>query len=279
LKIITSVKDQREYCQSLISDKKNISFIPTMGNFHLGHQSLFESSAKDEISIASIFINPLQFDDNNDYISYPKSLNEDIDILKLHKIDCLFLPNEKDIISDLMSIENILLPDIFNKLCGRYRANHFEGVFVIVKKLFEIIQPSKVYFGRKDYQQLLLVKYLVNEYFNSQIKIIGCEIVRDENGLALSSRNNKLTNKQKKVASLVYKELHKLKLLLINDKTIFSQYKNQLIKKFTDNNIIVEYLEVLSNDNLDDFIKKDKIYNIFIAFYVNNIRLIDNIEI
>ena len=150
---------------------------------------------------------------------------------------------------------------------------------MIVKKLFEIIQPSKVYFGRKDYQQLLLVKYLVNEYFNSQIKIIGCEIVRDENGLALSSRNNKLTNEQKKVASLVYKELHKLKLLLINDKTIFSQYKNQLIKKFTDNNIIVEYLEVLSNDNLDDFIKKDKIYNIFIAFYVNNIRLIDNIEI
>tara|TARA_B100001564_G_scaffold337299_1_gene328169 strand:- start:1090 stop:1929 length:840 start_codon:yes stop_codon:yes gene_type:complete len=279
LNIITSVKDQQVYCKKLLDNQKNISLIPTMGNLHLGHESLFKASLDDEIRISSVFINPLQFNDKNDYSNYPKSLDRDIEILKLHNIDCLFLPDEKDILSYRLDIRDYKLPEFSNVLCGKYRKKHFQGVFKIVKKLFEIIQPTKAYFGKKDYQQLLLVKYLVSKFFDSRIDIVACETKREKNGLAMSSRNNQLSNRYKDIASMVYSELCQLKVLMKIDKNLFPKYRDKLIKKLVDNNIRVEYLEILSRKNLSELIDDTGQYNIFIAFYVNNIRLIDNLEI
>ena len=250
-----------------------------MGNLHLGHESLFKASLDDEIRISSVFINPLQFNDKNDYSNYPKSLDRDIEILKLHNIDCLFLPDEKDILSYRLDIRDYKLPEFSNVLCGKYRKKHFQGVFKIVKKLFEIIQPTKAYFGKKDYQQLLLVKYLVSKFFDSRIDIVACETKREKNGLAMSSRNNQLSNRYKDLASMVYSELCQLKVLMKIDKNLFPKYRDKLIKKLVDNNIRVEYLEILSRKNLSELIDDTGQYNIFIAFYVNNIRLIDNLEI
>ena len=279
MNIITSVKDQQVYCKKLLDNQKNISLIPTMGNLHLGHESLFKASLGDEIRISSVFINPLQFNDKNDYSNYPKSLDRDIEILKLHNIDCLFLPDEKDILSYRLDIRDYKLPEFSNVLCGKYRKKHFQGVFKIVKKLFEIIQPTKAYFGKKDYQQLLLVKYLVSKFFDSRIDIVACETKREKNGLAMSSRNNQLSNRYKDIASMVYSELCQLKVLMKIDKNLFPKYRDKLIKKLVDNNIRVEYLEILSRKNLSELIDDTGQYNIFIAFYVNNIRLIDNLEI
>lgn len=279
MEIITSVKDQQEYCQVLLDNEKKISLIPTMGNLHLGHESLFKASTDDEIRITSVFVNPLQFNDKYDYMNYPKSLDRDIDILKLHNIDCLFLPDEKDIMSNELDDIDYNLPEFTDVLCGKYRQTHFQGVFKIVKKLFEIIQPNKAYFGKKDYQQLLLIKYLADKFFDSRIDIAACETVRERNGLAMSSRNNQLSHKQKDLASLAYKELCHLKLLMNNNISIFFNSRDKLIKKLADNNIKTEYLEILSRNNLSRPMKDTEQYNIFIAFYVNNIRLIDNLEI
>ena len=279
MNIITSVKDQQEYCQDLQDNEKEISLIPTMGNLHLGHESLFKASENDEVRIASVFVNPLQFNDKDDYINYPKSLDRDIEILKLHNIDCLFLPDEKDIMPYILDTIDYRLPEFSKVLCGKYRQTHFQGVFKIVKKLFQVIQPTKAYFGKKDYQQLLLIKHLVRKLFDSRIHIVSCETIREKNGLAMSSRNNQLSYKQKELASMVYKELCQLKLLMNNNTNIFSKNRDQLIKKLANNDIKTEYLEILSRNDLNGSIKDKDPYNIFIAFYVNNIRLIDNLEI
>ena len=279
MNIITSVKDQQDYCKVLLDNEKKISLIPTMGNLHPGHESLFKASADDEVRISSVFVNPLQFNDKEDYINYPKSLDRDIDILKIHNIDCLFLPDEKDIISSNLDAIDYNLPEFTKVLCGKYRQTHFQGVFKIVKKLFEIIQPTKAYFGKKDYQQLLLIKHLARSFFDSRIDIAACETIRERNGLAMSSRNNQLSYKQKELASLAYKELYHLKLLMNDNISTFSKDRDRLIKKLADNNIKTEYLEILSRNNLSQPTKDKEQNNIFIAFYVNNIRLIDNLEI
>ncbi len=279
MKIITSVEDQKKLSKELINDNKNISLIPTMGNLHLGHESLLKSSTEDDYRVSSLFINPLQFDDIKDYNNYPKTIEKDIEILKSYKIDCLFLPYKEGIISNVSNNERLSLPKFTDTLCGKYRKNHFQGVFIIVKKLFEIVQPSKAYFGKKDYQQILLIKHLVNEYFGGNIEIIQCETIRENNGLAMSSRNSHLTQDQRDLAAIVYKKICFLKEAFLDNKDLFDQNKKIVLKNLLDLGIKIEYLEILSRNTLTKPRQNDKEVNIFVAFYVGNTRLIDNIEI
>ena len=278
MKIINSVREQQVICQELINDKNKISLIPTMGNLHHGHESLLKASINDQYRICSIFINPLQFNDAEDYNSYPKTIDKDIEILKSHKIDYLFLPEKNDIISTVDNF-NYQLPPFANILCGKYRDLHFLGVVQIVKKLFDIIQPSIAYFGKKDYQQLLLIKHLVNNNYSNKIEIIECETIREKNGLAMSSRNNNLSSDKKNTAANVYNELCKLKKIIIEDPSQYSTKKVDIIKRMFDLGIKIEYLEVLSRNNLSTPIDICNETNIFVAFYIDQIRMIDNIEI
>lgn len=278
MKIINSVREQQVICQELINDKNKISLIPTMGNLHHGHESLLKASINDQYRICSIFINPLQFNDVDDYNNYPKTIDKDIETLKSYKIDYLFLPEKKDIISVVDNF-NYKLPTFVNILCGKYRDSHFLGVVQIVKKLFDIIQPSIAYFGKKDYQQLLLIKHLVNNNFNNKIEIIECETIREKNGLAMSSRNHNLSSKKRNIAANVYKELCELKKIIIKEPSQYSAKKIDIIKRMSDLGIKIEYLEVLSRNNLSTPIDISNETNIFVAFYIDQIRMIDNIEI
>jgi pantoate--beta-alanine ligase len=282
LKIITSIKDQKDYCNSLIKKGEKISLIPTMGNLHKGHESLlFESSLIKNKKIVSLFINPLQFNNSDDYKSYPKSIDSDIKILERNKVDCLFMPLEDEILKDIKESESFDLPEYMNILCGKYRDGHFLGVFKIVKKLFEITRPSIAYFGKKDYQQLVMIKYLSKKYFNDEISIISRDTIRENNGLAMSSRNNKLTLSQKDIASFVYKELISLKeSIRVDGNYNYADLQKKSIDSLSDMGIKVEYLELLS---LDSFSIKQKNspdnLMIFVAFYISGVRLIDNIEV
>ena len=282
MKIITSIKDQKDYCNSLIKKGEKISLIPTMGNLHKGHESLlFESSLIKNKKIVSLFINPLQFNNSDDYKSYPKSIDSDIKILERNKVDCLFMPSEDEILKDIKESESFDLPEYMNILCGKYRDGHFLGVFKIVKKLFEITRPSIAYFGKKDYQQLVMIKYLSKKYFNDEISIISRDTIRENNGLAMSSRNNKLTLSQKDIASFVYKELISLKeSIRVDDNYNYADLQKKSIDSLSDMGIKVEYLELLS---LDSFSIKQKNspdnLMIFVAFYISGVRLIDNIEV
>jgi len=280
LNIIYSVEEQEKLCKRLTDDNIKISLIPTMGNLHLGHQSLLKASLHDDYRIVSLFVNPLQFNNNEDYKTYPKTIEKDLKILKLHNIDCLFMPNEQDMILKTNHDIERKLPDFTNILCGKFRKSHFQGVYSIVKKLFNIINPQKAYFGKKDYQQLLLVKYLVKECFKNTIDIIECETIREKNGLALSSRNNNLSAKQNSLAALVYNELVSLRKSLKNSNiSIFPILKEEIIRKLSKEDIKIEYLEILCRNNLSIPTEKDMDVNIFVAFYIGDVRLIDNIEI
>ena len=280
LKIINSTQEMQEYISLIKKKNLDISFIPTMGNLHDGHLSLIKKSFKYKTKrIVSIYINPLQFNDKNDYMSYPRTINSDIDILKELEIDCLFLPKEEiNIQTDSISKEQ--LPDFLNYLCGKYRPGHFLGVYKIVKKLFDLIKPNYVFFGKKDFQQILLIKYLIKKHYKNLIHLICLETIRDKYGLALSSRNDKLTNKEKKLASNVSIELIKIKEnIRIDGLPSFQRLKNECIKKLSNDSIKVEYLELLNENNLESAKNDTKNLMIFISFYLRDIRLIDNIKL
>ena len=272
MKIITSVVEIKNYVNHLKNEKHAVSLIPTMGNLHDGHISLIKNSEKFKSKkIVSIFINPLQFNDEKDFKSYPVSLEEDLDILEKNNIDCLFMPN-KEILSNLNY--QIVLPSGFSTLlCGKYRKGHFEGVYKIVKKLFDITCPEHVFFSKKDYQQLILIKFLI---YNTKINLVECPTVRDINGLALSSRNRYLTSEQKNVASGIYKLMMKHK------------YKNEEAPEYIirelNNQIKTEYCEILTQKQLFESHGLRLIGNknhkvLFYAGSISGIRLIDNIEI
>jgi pantoate--beta-alanine ligase len=279
LKIINSVEEQEKLCKRLINENINISLIPTMGNLHLGHESLLKASFNDDYRVVSLFVNPLQFNNHQDYLNYPNTIEGDLKILKSYNIDCLFLPDKNDMVQQTNHDANRKLPEFTNILCGKFRKSHFQGVYSIVKKLFSTIQPKKAYFGKKDFQQLLLIKYLVAESFQNSIDIVECETVREKNGLAMSSRNNNLSIKQNELASLVYRELVLLRKSLKENISPFARLRDEIIRKLSKQDIKIEYLDILCRNNLNIPTEKDTDINIFVAFYVGDVRLIDNIEI
>ena len=279
MKIINSVEEQEKLCKRLINENINISLIPTMGNLHLGHESLLKASFNDDYRVVSLFVNPLQFNNHQDYLNYPNTIEEDLKILKSYNIDCLFLPDKNDMVQQTNHDANRKLPEFANILCGKFRKSHFQGVYSIVKKLFSTIQPKKAYFGKKDFQQLLLIKYLVAESFQNSIDIVECETVREKNGLAMSSRNNNLSIKQNELASLVYSELVLLRESLKENISSFARLRDEIIRKLSKQDIKIEYLDILCRHNLNIPTEKDTDINIFVAFYVGDVRLIDNIEI
>jgi pantoate--beta-alanine ligase len=191
------------------------------------------------------------------------------------------MPSEDEILKDIKESESFDLPEYMNILCGKYRDGHFLGVFKIVKKLFEITRPSIAYFGKKDYQQLVMIKYLSKKYFNDEILIISRDTIRENNGLAMSSRNNKMTKSQRNIASFVYKELVALKEIIKADRNYnFKELRKISIDTLSVMGIKIEYLELLSSNDFSE-IQKNNTDNLmlFVAFYISGVRLIDNIEV
>lgn len=179
---------------------QTIGFIPTMGNLHAGHISLCEQSKRENnITVVSIFVNPTQFNNQNDLAHYPRTFSEDIEKLEMAKVDYLFAPNSEAMYQDKYAVQ-IIETELSKELEGEHRPGHFNGMLTIVLKLLNLIQANKAYFGEKDYQQLLLVKKMVSSLFLST-EIVACETIRNEKGLALSSRNSKLDKDQLEMAA------------------------------------------------------------------------------
>ena len=251
----------------------NIGFVPTMGSLHDGHISLIKKSLKlSNKTIVSIFINPKQFNNKEDYKKYPRNIKKDLKILKRLKVDFVYLPKIKDIYKNKNKIK-IKLNKQDKVLCAKYREGHFEGVIEVMTRLTKIINPSKIFMGEKDFQQLLLVKRYIEKNFRS--KIISCKTIRDKNKLALSSRNILLNKKNLNKAGKLAKDLILFKKKLLkkkNLKNLIIMKKNELKKNY---DIKIDYLELRNAKNLK---LTNKITNskIFIAYYIDKVRLIDN---
>ena len=256
-----------------LNNLSNINFVPTMGGLHKGHVSLIKKSLnKSGVTIVSIFINPKQFNDKKDFKKYPRNIKKDLTILKKLKINFLYLPKYKDIYHSKKD-KDIKLHKKEKILCAKFRKGHFEGVLDVMNRLTKLIKPKKIFMGEKDFQQFYLVKKFIEKRYRCQV--ISCKTIREKNYLAMSTRNQLLTNKQfetgGKIALILKKFKNKLKDKDNIKKSLLEKIEF-LNKKFE---IKIEYLELrnIFNLKLASSIKNSKL---FIAYKIGNIRLIDN---
>ena len=255
-----------------VNFKANIGFVPTMGALHKGHLSLIESSKKKcQKTIVSIFVNPSQFNNKKDYKKYPRNISKDLNILKKLNIEYVFLPKKKDILKNKYSMK-IKLKKKDKILCAKYRKGHFEGVLNVMNRLLNIIRAKKIFMGEKDYQQIYIIKKFIKKKFNT--KIISGKTIRISGLLACSSRNFLLTYRNLKTGSLVAKIIKKYYYLLKRNFKNLNQLK-EINNEISNLGVKIEYLEVRNKYNLSKKINKSN-FKIFISYYINNIRLIDN---
>ncbi len=257
----------------LIRKERNIGFIPTMGAIHIGHSSLVKKSISQcNKTIVSIFVNKPQFNKVGDYNKYPRNIKNDLSVLKKLKIDYLFIPKHKDIYPKGPN-KKIKISSFGKQLCGKSRPKHFESVVDVVERFVKIVNPTKLYLGEKDMQQLKIIEHYLEKKYKD-IKVIGCKTIREKNGLACSSRNLLLNKKEKIVASKVYKIVKNSKknvlMKNISINHIKKKIKNLGVKK-------IEYLKSLDINKINKSFNKNKNYKIFISYYLGSTRLIDNI--
>ena len=256
-----------------VNFKANIGFVPTMGSLHKGHISLIKTSKKAcKKTLVSIFINPSQFNKHHDYKKYPKNLKKDIKILKKLKVDYLFTPSAREIYKNKKS-SKIKLKKKDKIMCALYRPGRFEGVLAVINQFLQRFKPKHIFFGEKDYQQLLLIKKFVKNKF--KITIHACPTVRSKDKMALSSRNELLTNADIKKSSYVASLLFNFKRKMKNDISFKKNRINIIDKINTLKKIKIEYLEIRNKINLSKNYNQ-KNFKIFIAYYNNKVRLIDN---
>lgn len=278
--VVSKIEDLKAIITSLKSNQKNIGLVPTMGALHKGHLSLIEKSVQEnDFSITTIFVNPTQFDKKEDLENYPSTLENDLKLVEKTNCDLVFTPSAKEMYKENLHAETFYFDGLENEMEGKHRKNHFDGVGTIVKKFFELTQPTKAYFGEKDFQQLQIIKKMVSKN-QMPIEIIGCPIFREEDGLAMSSRNARLNKNQRNSAPFIYESLQKASELL-KTSTIenVNQWMQQTYKEQTE--LRLEYFEIADEATLQTATKKEssKKYRAFIAVFAGTIRLIDNISL
>ena len=281
LKIINKVSTFKNLIKKLHNKKnrKPIILIPTMGALHQGHLSLIEKGKKiGGYTIVSIFINPIQFNNKNDLKNYPITLQDDINKLNGLKVDYLFIPKIEDIFGKNFQT-TVTVNDLQKNLCGMRRPGHFNGVTTIVIKLFNIVKPDIAIFGKKDLQQLIIIKRMVKD-LNLDIKIIEGKTIRERSGLALSSRNKLLTKTNYHKASKIYLGLKMTKNQFLSGKNKSIYLKNNLIKFFKSEGLSnIEYVQIVNQEKLEEnaIVKKGDV--IAVALKLGKIRLIDNLKL
>ena len=272
LRVFTSHKELNKS----IANPESIGLVPTMGSLHEGHISIIKKALyENEIVIVSIYVNPTQFNQREDFENYPRDVNSDIDKLKVFDRLLIYIPDDNEIyqkteskIYDFEGFENILE--------GEFRPGHFYGVATVVEKLFRLLNPTSAYFGEKDFQQLLLIKILIKK-LSLNIKIVGCETIRDQDGLAMSSRNKLLSEKDRSIAANIPKILNfaKKEFSSLSPENL----KRKVEEKFKDlDGCELEYFEIIDLSKKSIYLK-ESLKRIFISVWVGKIRLIDNISI
>ncbi len=280
MKIFDSPYEIQAELTALKRSGKKIGLIPTMGNLHRGHLSLFQLAQKNcDILVGSIFVNPMQFGANEDLDQYPRTLQQDINKLTEIGVDYLFTPTNETIYPIGTKVNtSVEVNRLTKRLCGESRPEHFRGVATVVTILFNILQPDLVIFGKKDYQQYLILSAMVKDLF-LPIEIIGGEIVREDNGLAMSSRNKFLTNEQKNQASFLQATLLAIAEKIKLGQRDYSTLKQLAIEQLEQNDFKVDYFEICNKITLEDASPNDSELLIAAAAWIGQPRLLDNIEV
>lgn len=267
----------------LISEnkKKKIGFVPTMGALHEGHISLVKKAlAENELVVVSIFVNPTQFNNPADLKKYPRTLDEDLELLKTANKDIIvYAPDVSDLYSEFVSAKNYQFGGLEHEMEGKHRKGHFDGVGTILNKLFRIIRPDNAYFGEKDFQQLQIVRKLV-ALEKLPINIVGCPILREENGLAMSSRNKRLSVEEFEEAAIIHKTLKEVSQRF--ESTSIAALNAFVAERFLQSPYLkLEYFEIADEKSLKTATRKDsaKKYRAFIAVFAGEVRLIDNMPL
>lgn len=279
--IFNGKADLIAHLTAINTSNSTIGFVPTMGAIHKGHLSLLQQSlSENDTTVISIFVNPTQFNNPEDLLKYPRTLEEDVQkIATLNKTILVYAPTVADIYDKKISSEEFNFDGLEHQMEGKFRPGHWDGVGTVVKKLFEIVNPTNAYFGEKDFQQLQIVKKMV-EKNKLSVNVIGCSIFREPSGLAMSSRNERLTPEQREEAAFIYK-------LLQETKEKFQEHTAQEVTKWVTDNFAnkpsfdLEYFQIAEEDSLLPCETKieTKKYRAFIAVFMNKVRLIDTISL
>ena len=280
VKILKNRQELSDYILKIKENGQKIGFAPTMGALHEGHLSLYEQARKEnDIVISSIFVNPTQFNNPEDLEKYPRTIEKDIELLQqTQNVDAVYIPQIEDIYSDGLERKKYDFEGLENEMEGKFRPGHFDGVGTVVEELFRQVQPNNAYFGEKDFQQLMIIKKLV-EKLSLPINIIGIPIYREKNGLAMSSRNMRLTSEQRESAKIIFETLVKVK-------DLFHQQTLDEIHQFVENtfnnsDFELEYFIIANEKTLREIseIKSNETYRAFIVVVIDGVRLIDNIQL
>lgn len=280
MKVFKTKKELKMYLSEFRSENATIGFVPTMGALHKGHLSLLHASSKNnDLTIASIFVNPTQFNKREDLDNYPRTLEHDLVLLEKNLCDVVFIPSIDEIYTNGVSSQHFDFDGLENEMEGKYREGHFNGVGTIVKKLFEIVLPTNAYFGEKDFQQLQIIRKLVKK-LTLKVNVISCATHRETNGLAMSSRNSRLTSQERDAASIIFQilcavknKIGKIPLKAI-DQWVSEQFEKHPLFK-------LEYFTIANEETLKKIseISPQKNYRAFIAVYAREVRLIDTISL
>ena len=275
-KVINAIEDMR--C-ALDACSGTIAFVPTMGALHDGHLRLVQAAREHaDVVVASIFVNDFQFGVNEDFSHYPRTFEQDLEKLAAHNVDYLFAPDSKVLypngIGDALVFVNG--GHLFSKYCGKTRPVFFRGILTVVAKFLNIIQPHYTFFGEKDFQQLFLIKQMVND-LNFPVTVLSVPIVREANGLALSSRNVYLTSEQRSIASELFKVLSQAKQVICSGERNYSMLEQGCSKQLSEHGFVVDYFSVVDADTLLEVSEGTEHIVILAAVWLNKIRLIDNV--
>ncbi len=282
MEIIRNIKVMQETANTYIRKAKTIGFVPTMGALHEGHLSLVERCRQEnDIVVVSIFVNPTQFGPSEDYKEYPRDLEGDMEKLRKMEVDIVFCPTAEEMYPEgyctYVNVEGVS-----EKLCGAFRPGHFRGVATVVTKLFNIVKPTRAYFGQKDYQQSIIIKRMVED-LNFDIDIIVCPTVREEDGLAMSSRNQYLNETERQAATVLYRAMQAAREAILSGKG-FKEAKEQMERILKSEPLVkeVQYASVYDPFSLEDITSLDvsgykgKKVLLAIALIIGKARLIDN---
>lgn len=280
--LVHTIKEVREQIKEWKKAGLTVGLVPTMGALHNGHLSLIKKAVeKCDKVVVSVFVNPIQFCPGEDLDKYPRTLEADQKLCESNGVNIVFAPTPSEMYGDCQMRTNdfltYVIPPFFyvNKLCGKSRVGHFDGVCTVVNKLFNIVQPDFAFFGQKDAQQLIIIKKMVKD-LNIPVEIIPCPIVREESGLALSSRNKYLSEEDKIQALALSKILNNIKNCYKKGITDVEALKETAYQFLNDHHDL-EYLEFMNEENLDEMTNADDHTRVFIACKVGGVRLIDNI--
>lgn len=275
MKIVSTIQEVRDQVNQWKKEGKSVGFVPTMGYLHEGHMSLIDAASENDKVVVSIFVNPMQFGPNEDLASYPRDLNHDAKMCQEHGVDLIFHPTPEEMYGDSF-YSYVDMNVLTDELCGLSRPVHFRGVCTVVTKLFNIVRPDKAYFGQKDAQQLAIIKRMVKD-LNMPLEIVGCPIIREEDGLAKSSRNTYLSDEERKAALVLSRSIALGKKMVEEGEQDSKKVVDAMIAEINKEPLAkIDYVKMVSLETMQQVETIEGGILTAIAVYIGKTRLIDN---